>query len=91
MTTNEKLDSARIAEILAGKFSPASRFFFMPGMAPPGGGPDAILMKATSQLKVVYEVTTGAERFRQAEFTNRFSHCLSGSPGKPATPLEPEL
>lgn len=44
----------------AGKFSVASRFFFMPGMAPPGGGPDAILIKATNELHVVYEVTTGA-------------------------------
>lgn len=45
----------------AGKFAPASRFFFMPGMAPPGGGPDAILIKATNELKVVYEVSTGAQ------------------------------
>lgn len=45
----------------AGKFPVASRFFFMPGMAPPNGGPDAILIKATSELKVVYEVTTAAE------------------------------
>jgi len=45
----------------AGKFPPASRFFFMPGMAPPNGGPDAILMKGTSALHAVYEVSTGAE------------------------------
>lgn len=45
----------------AGKFPAASRFFFMPGMAPPGGGPDAILIKATNELKVVYEVTIGAQ------------------------------
>ena len=45
----------------AGKFSVASRFLFMPGMAPPGGGPDAILIKATNELHAVYEVTTGAE------------------------------
>ncbi|MGC4083891.1 MAG: amidohydrolase family protein [Vicinamibacterales bacterium] len=44
----------------AGRFAPASRFFFMPGMAPPNGGPDAILIKATSELKVVYEVSTPA-------------------------------
>lgn len=44
----------------AGRFQPASRLFFMPGMAPPGGGPDAILIKATNELKVVYEVTTAA-------------------------------
>lgn len=45
----------------AGKFAVASRFFFMPGMAPPGGGPDAILIKATNENHSVYEVTTGAE------------------------------
>ena len=45
----------------AGKFGLASRFFFMPGMAPPGGGPDAILIKATNELKVVYEVSTAAQ------------------------------
>src|SRR3954451_13159723 len=31
----------------AGRFAPASRFLFMPGMAPPNGGPDAILLKGT--------------------------------------------
>jgi imidazolonepropionase-like amidohydrolase len=45
----------------AGKFPPASRFFFMPGMAPPNGGPDAILMKGTAALHAVYEVSTAAE------------------------------
>ncbi len=45
----------------AGKFAPASRFFFMPGMAPPNGGPDAILLKGTSALHAVYEVSTGPE------------------------------
>ena len=39
----------------------ASRFFFMPGMAPPNGGPDAILIKGTKELNAVYEVSTGAE------------------------------
>ena len=39
-------------------FPPASRFFFMPGMAPPNGGPDAILRKATSALHAVYEIST---------------------------------
>ena len=33
----------------AGKFPPASRFFFMPGMAPPNGGPDAVLRVATTR------------------------------------------
>jgi imidazolonepropionase-like amidohydrolase len=45
----------------AGKFPSASRFFFMPGMAPPGGGPDAILIKATTALHVVNEVSTAQE------------------------------
>src|SRR5262249_36982448 len=34
----------------AGKFPPSSRFFFMPGMAPANGGPDAILIKGTTAL-----------------------------------------
>jgi imidazolonepropionase-like amidohydrolase len=42
----------------AGKFPPASRFFFMPGMAPPNGGPDAVLRVATTALHVVNEVST---------------------------------
>ena len=45
----------------AGKFPPASRFFFMPGMAPPNGGPDAILIKGTQALHALYEVSTAAE------------------------------
>jgi imidazolonepropionase-like amidohydrolase len=45
----------------AGKFPPAARFFFMPGMAPPGGGPDAVLREATTALHVVNEVSTAQE------------------------------
>jgi imidazolonepropionase-like amidohydrolase len=45
----------------AGKFPPASRFLFMPGFAPPGGGPDAVLRVATTALHVVNEVSTGPE------------------------------
>ena len=41
----------------AGKFPAASRFFFMPGMAPPNGGPDAVLLKGTQALHAVYEVS----------------------------------
>lgn len=52
---------AFIRDQLAGRFPPASRFFFMPGMAPPNGGPDAILIKGTKELNAVYEVTTGAD------------------------------
>ncbi len=42
----------------AGKLAPAARFLFMPGMAPPNGGPDHILKAATDELKVINEVTT---------------------------------
>jgi imidazolonepropionase-like amidohydrolase len=45
----------------AGQFPPAARFFFMPGMAPPNGGPDAILIKATTALHAVNEVSTAEE------------------------------
>jgi hypothetical protein len=45
----------------AGKFPAASRFFFMPGMAPPNGGPDHILLVATTALHVVNEVSTAPE------------------------------
>jgi imidazolonepropionase-like amidohydrolase len=45
----------------AGKFPPASRFLFMPGMAPPNGGPDAVLRVATTALRVINEVTTADE------------------------------
>jgi imidazolonepropionase-like amidohydrolase len=45
----------------AGKFPPAARFFFSAGMAPPGGGPDSLLIQGTTPLKAVHEVTTGEE------------------------------
>jgi imidazolonepropionase-like amidohydrolase len=45
----------------AGKFPPASRFLFMPGMAPPNGGPDAVLIKGTKALHAIYEVSTAVE------------------------------
>ena len=35
---------------LAGKFPPAARFFFAAGMAPPGGGPDALLIQGTTAV-----------------------------------------
>jgi imidazolonepropionase-like amidohydrolase len=43
---------------LAGKFPPAARFFFAAGMAPPGGGPDSLLIQGTGPLHAVYEVST---------------------------------
>lgn len=45
----------------AGKFAPAARYLFMPGMAPPNGGPDHILREATNEIHVVNEVTTPGE------------------------------
>jgi imidazolonepropionase-like amidohydrolase len=46
---------------LAGKFPPAARFFFAAGMAPPGGGPDSLLIQGTGPLHAVYEVSTPEE------------------------------
>jgi len=46
---------------LTGKFPPAARFFFAAGMAPPGGGPDSLLIQATGPLHAVYEVSTADE------------------------------
>ena len=46
---------------LAGKFPPAARFFFAAGLAPPGGGPDALLIQGTGPLHAVYEVSTPDE------------------------------
>jgi imidazolonepropionase-like amidohydrolase len=45
----------------AGKFPLASRLLFMPGMAPPNGGPDAVLRVATNENHAVIEVTNAAE------------------------------
>ena len=45
----------------AGRFPPAARYFFMPGMAPPHGGPDAVLREATTALHVINEVSTPQE------------------------------
>ena len=50
-----------IADQDAGTFPPASRFLFMPGMAPPNGGPDATLKKGTDATHAVYEVSTGGD------------------------------
>jgi imidazolonepropionase-like amidohydrolase len=45
----------------AGKFAEASRFLFVPGMAPPHGGPDETLMKGTEVTHAVYEISTAEE------------------------------
>src|SRR5262249_61338014 len=42
----------------AGKFPPAARFYFMPGMAPPNGGPDPAPPAATPPLHVGNQGTT---------------------------------
>jgi imidazolonepropionase-like amidohydrolase len=42
----------------AGMFPPASRFLFIPGYAPPNGGPDAVLREATTALHVINEIST---------------------------------
>jgi imidazolonepropionase-like amidohydrolase len=44
-----------------GTFPMASRLLFMPGMAPPNGGPDQVLRVATNENHAVIEVTTAAE------------------------------
>ncbi|MBZ5634871.1 MAG: amidohydrolase family protein [Acidobacteriia bacterium] len=46
---------------LAGKFPPSARFFFAAGLAPPGGGPDSLLITGTTPLHAIYEVSTGEE------------------------------
>src|SRR6202030_276346 len=48
-------------EQLAGKFPPAARFFFAAGFAPPGGGPDSLLIQGTTPLHAVYEISTPEE------------------------------
>jgi imidazolonepropionase-like amidohydrolase len=45
----------------AGKFTPAAKFLFAAGMAPPGGGPDSLLIQGTTPLKAVYEISTPQE------------------------------
>jgi imidazolonepropionase-like amidohydrolase len=45
----------------AGKFPLASQFFFMPGYAPPNGGPDEVLREATTALHVINEVSSPSE------------------------------
>lgn len=48
-------------EQMAGKFPAAARFFFAAGMAPPGGGPDALLIQGTAPLHAVAAVSTPEE------------------------------
>ena len=57
--TSEAL--AFVRDQQAGRYPVASRFLFVPGMAPPGGGPDAILIRGTRVLNAVSEVSTPDE------------------------------
>ena len=45
----------------AGRLPTLSKFQWLPGFAPPNGGPDQVLRVATTQLHVVHEVTTPDE------------------------------
>jgi imidazolonepropionase-like amidohydrolase len=45
----------------AGQFALASRLLYVPGMAPPNGGPDAVLRVATNENHAVNEVSNAAE------------------------------
>jgi imidazolonepropionase-like amidohydrolase len=64
MTMGDQPDDFAIAfkrDQTAGKFPMAARFFFAAGIAPPGGGPDSVLIKGTTPLNAVHEVKTPAE------------------------------
>jgi len=68
VAATQTVGSSPIAESLAfakaqqaGQFPPASRFLAVPGIAPPGGGPDAILIRGTRVLKAVTEISTADE------------------------------
>lgn len=68
VAATQTVGSSPIAESLAfakaqqaGQFPPASRFLAVPGMAPPGGGPDAILIRGTRVLKAVTEISAPDE------------------------------
>jgi imidazolonepropionase-like amidohydrolase len=64
MTMGDQTDDFAIQfqqDQAAGKFPPAARFFFAAGMAPPGGGPDALLITGTTPLHAVHEVSTPEE------------------------------
>ncbi len=45
----------------AGKYPPAAQYIFNPGIVPPDGGPDDILIKGSRPLKANYEVITARE------------------------------
>jgi imidazolonepropionase-like amidohydrolase len=43
------------------RFPASARLFFAAGLAPPGGGPDALLIQGTTPLHAVFEVSTPDE------------------------------
>ena len=49
------------ADQRAGKYPPAAQYMFNPGIVPPEGGPDDILIKGTRPLHANYEVTRASE------------------------------
>ena len=49
------------ADQRAGKYPPAARYVFNPGVVPPGGGPDHILIRGTRPLHANYEVENASE------------------------------
>ncbi len=49
------------ADQRSGKYPPAAHYLFNPGVVPPEGGPDHILIRGTRPLNANYEVTTPVE------------------------------
>ena len=49
------------ADQRSGKYPPAARYVFNPGVVPPEGGPDHILIEGTRPLNANYEVTQPGE------------------------------
>jgi imidazolonepropionase-like amidohydrolase len=50
-----------LADQRSGKYPPAARYVFNPGVVPPGGGPDHILIRGTRPLNANYEVSDANE------------------------------
>jgi imidazolonepropionase-like amidohydrolase len=54
----DEMERSGHPKLQAGKFPPASLFLFIPGYAPPNGGPDEVLREATNTLHAINEVST---------------------------------
>jgi len=61
----------------AGKFPPASRFLFIPGYAPPNGGPDEVLREATNALHAINEVSTVDEAHKHGMLVHAHATTLA--------------